>query len=246
LLSEVALVRSLPSPPAVTTTVVSRELGAGTMDLWVLPLADLDATRLDVSVLDSEERRRVATLERVDQHWRYVATHLRLRQLLGSYLGLAPAAVSFWRQPCPCCAAAHGRPAVHSHARPLYFSLSRSRDLALIAIAPAPVGVDVEALPQPQTVSEVSALLHPAEQAEIASASVSQRAGAFACVWTRKEAYLKAIGVGVTHELAADYLGTEGRVAGPPGWTLIAAPVAAGYRGAVAVQGDLSLAVHQA
>jgi 4'-phosphopantetheinyl transferase len=106
----------------------------------------------------------------------------------------------------------------------------------MIGIAAAPVGVDIEALPTGATVTEVSELLHPDERTEIFSASPAARAEAFARVWTRKEAYLKGVGTGVAHDLAAEYLGTEARAAGPPGWTVANVPVDAGYHAAVAVQ----------
>jgi 4'-phosphopantetheinyl transferase len=98
------------------------------------------------------------------------------------------------------------------------------------------VGVDVEMLAPLQTVDAASPLLHPAEQAEIASAPHSQRASVFTHIWTRKEAYLKGIGIGVTHDLAADYLGGESRAAGPAGWTVTSVPIGAGYAGAAAVR----------
>ena len=209
------------------------------MDLWVLRVADVDVRQLDLLLLDVEERRRAAKLARACDRSGYVAAHIVLRQLLGSYLGLPPQAVTYFREPCPCCGASHGRPAVDRPARPLHFSLSRSDGVVLIGIASAPVGVDVEALPQPETVAEVSALLHPAERTEIASAAPSKRAAVFTRIWTRKEAYLKGIGMGVIHDLAADYLGTEERVAAPRGWTVATVPITVGYAGAVAVQGPL-------
>jgi 4'-phosphopantetheinyl transferase len=219
---------------------VSEELLAGTLDLWVLRVADVDATQLDVSMLDDDERRRAATLAVPDDRWRYVASHLIVRYLLGSYLGVPPRSVAYFREPCPCCGAPHGRPSLHRPTRPLHFSLSRSGGLALIGIASDPVGVDVEAISQRDTVTEVSPLLHPAERTEILSAVPSKRAAAFTRIWTRKEAYLKGVGVGVTRDLTADYLGTEQQAAPPLGWTVVAAPVPAGYVGAAAVQGQWS------
>ena len=111
----------------------------------------------------------------------------------------------------------------------------------LIGIASAPVGVDVEVLPQPDVVSDVSALLHVAERREISSAAPSTRAEVFTRIWTRKEAYLKGLGVGVTHDLAADYLGAEERMAPPRGWSLVNVPAAVGYAAAVAAAAPISL-----
>lgn len=96
---------------------------------------------------------------------RYLASHLALRVLLGSYLGQAPEQVLLVREECPCCGGPHGRPAVVGGA--VHFSLSHSGDVAYLAFAGVPVGVDVEETPGPDAVADVMPLLHPAEVAEL-------------------------------------------------------------------------------
>jgi 4'-phosphopantetheinyl transferase len=164
--------------------------------------------------------------------------------VLGEHLDLSPRAIRYVREPCPRCGAPHGRPVLDGSDPPLHFSLSRSGDFALIVIASSPVGVDVEALSRATAVNDLTKLLHPAECAEIASASPSMRSAAFMCIWTRKEAYLKGTGTGLTHDLAADYVGVEARAPTPSGWTLATVPVARGYAGAVAILGRHELALH--
>jgi 4'-phosphopantetheinyl transferase len=104
--------------------------------------------------------------------------------------------------------------------------------------------VDIEALPQIGTANDVITLLHPDERIEILEAEPSERSAVFGCIWTRKEAYLKGIGIGITADLASDYLGAGGRAASPSGWTVASIPVSAGYAGAVAVRGTSRLTVH--
>jgi 4'-phosphopantetheinyl transferase len=230
--------------PRIATTAIcaSDDLREGTLDLRLLRVDDVAASQLDESLLDAGELRRADALARPHDRARYVATHVALRQLVGGYLGLEPGAVSFSREPCPHCGEPHGRPVVDGPSRALHFSLSYSGGLALIGIAPAPVGVDVERLAPRETIDEVSPLLHPAERAEIASAPRPDRPSVFTRIWTRKEAYLKGVGIGVTHDLAADYLGSGEGTPGPIGWTVISVPIAAGYAGAAAVRGPLSQA----
>jgi 4'-phosphopantetheinyl transferase len=117
----------------------------------------------------------------------------------------------------------------------VHFSLSHGGDLVLVGIAGTPVGVDVEALPEEQVAADLSTRLHPAEQREIAAAE--QPRLAFARVWTRKEAYLKGIGTGLSRGLTADYLGGTGLASLPAGWSVLDVPVPAGYAGAAAVSG---------
>jgi len=196
-------------------------------------VAEVDPTQL-ASLLDREERLRAARLARPSDRLSYLAAHTLLRLLLGARLGVPPQDVAYLREPCPRCGAPHGRPALDCDRR-LHFSLSRSAGLVLIGIAPAPVGVDVEVLPPPETIADVSALLHAAERKEVLSAAPTRRAHVFATIWTRKEAYLKGIGVGIAADLATDYLGVDGQANTPKGWSVINVPVAAGYAAAAAI-----------
>jgi 4'-phosphopantetheinyl transferase len=107
----------------------------------------------------------------------------------------------------------------------------------MIGIGSARVGVDIEALPTRAAAAEVAERLHPEERLEVLSAAPARQAEIFARVWTRKEAYLKALGTGIGHGLESDYLGAEGRAPGPEGFAVASVPVAAGYAAAVAVHG---------
>jgi 4'-phosphopantetheinyl transferase len=149
-----------------------------------------------------------------------------LRMLLALTLGSRPDELVFTRGRCPRCGGPHGRPELRRPGPAIHFSLARSGRITLIAIAPAVVGVDIEAIPDSETVNSVTSLLHPQEQAEIRGVPESDRNEAFAHAWTRKEAYLKAEGVGIVHGL--------GRRMGSQ-WTVVDVPVAAGYAAAVAV-----------
>jgi len=204
-------------------------------DLWLMRVADVDPAQLDPSQLDRNERLHAAQLAQPDERLSYLAAHILLRQLLAARLGLRPQDVAYLREPCPRCGAPHGRPALDSPSQPLHFSLSRRADLVLIGIAPTPIGVDVEILPPAETIAEVSTLLHAAERTEIHLAAPSRRAHVFTSIWTRKEAYLKGIGIGITADLATHYLGSYEEDVTPPGWTVINLPVAAGYAAAAAI-----------
>ncbi len=196
--------------------------------------ANLVPAELDASVLDAEEQRRLRALARAEDRLAFVAGHVLLRQLLSERLGCAQKDVSYARRPCPVCGGPDGRPALDRAASPLYFSMSRSQGLVLVAIASVPVGVDVQALAETDVADDVAALLHPAERREIESAARGERAEAFTHIWVRKEAYLKGIGTGVAHDIAAHYLGTGSDPDTPPGWTLVDLSVPSGYLAAAA------------
>ncbi|MFK3735207.1 4'-phosphopantetheinyl transferase family protein [Streptomyces sp. NPDC088090] len=207
------------------------------VDLWQLRVDHLAEDDLDPSELDAEERVRLAAPLRVADRLRYGIGHVALRRLLAPRLGVAPAEIAYRREACPGCGGPHGRPAVDGPPGAPHFSLSHSGDVVLIGIAARPVGVDVESFPQATTVREVTSVLHPAEQAEIAGAGHAPEA--FARVWCRKEAYLKGIGIGVARSLDKDYLGERDPSALPGGWDVRCVPTADGHAAAAAVEGSM-------
>lgn len=157
--------------------------------------------------LSPEERDRSARLRRPGDRHRYRAAHIGLRLVLGGYTGLAPEALGLVREECPCCGAPHGRPALADGGP--HFSLSHSDGLALIAVSGLRVGADVEGLPRPAITDELLPSLHPREQSALRALPDAVRPGALARVWTRKEAYLKATGVGLAYGVADPYVGVS-------------------------------------
>jgi 4'-phosphopantetheinyl transferase len=200
-------------------------------------LCALDELPADVSVLDAREQRRAERLHDEVDRRRYVAAHTALRRELGERLETAPASLEFTREPCSQCGGPHGRPIVlrpgGSLARRagLHFSLSHSGGHGLLAIAPTPVGVDIEALPDASMCQQLTALLHPREQVRILSAPEEAQRTLFTRLWCRKEAYLKGLGVGLTHDSTEGYLSSLERT---PGWHVANIDAPAGFAGAVA------------
>ncbi|WP_328917384.1 MULTISPECIES: 4'-phosphopantetheinyl transferase family protein [unclassified Streptomyces] len=191
------------------------------------------ASRRAPVTLDPEELARAAEFLYEGDRDAYVCAHVALRRLIGAYLGLPPRDVSLSRAPCAHCGGPHGRPVVPGDA--LHFSLSHCADLSLLAFATAPVGVDVESIPAPRTVAETTDVLHPREAAELALLAPAERPLAFTRVWTRKEAYLKGRGVGLSADPAADYVGSGPVAVALPDWSVTDVAVPDGHCAAVAV-----------
>lgn len=158
--------------------------------LWVV---DLAARRTDDSVLSPEELARADRFVFEDDRSRYVTGRTALRTLLGQELGLPPAAV-------PLESSSHGRPLCAPLRGRLDFNLSNSGDVAVIATAPQEnVGVDVETF---RAVHDALGLsrhyFSSAEWRELESLDAARRDRAFLTCWTRKEAVLKATGLGLS------------------------------------------------
>ncbi|MFC9220439.1 4'-phosphopantetheinyl transferase family protein [Streptomyces hygroscopicus] len=220
----------------------------GEPETWLLSVSGYTATMdagAPARVLDAGERERAARFVRAEDGERYTAAHMGLRELLGAYLGLAPSDVPFTREACPGCGGPHGRPAVSG--TPLHFNMSHAGDLVLYAFAGVPVGVDVEKLQPASVVDQVAESLHPKERAELDALARADRPAAFARCWTRKEAYLKGLGTGLSRDPAVNYVGT-GLTPVPVGpWTMTDIPVdgaVAGGSGYAAAMALLSSSPH--
>lgn len=212
------------------------ERGSGGLRLWAVRVgAHAQRARALEGLLDAGERARARAFVRAEDRDRHRVAHVVLRRLLGAYLGLGPAEVRLVREPCPGCGGPHGRPAADHGAAP-HFSLSHAGDAVLLAFADAPVGVDVEESPSPEAAAEVAALLHPAERAELAALPEAARPAAVARCWTRKEAYLKGVGIGLGEDPSVTYVGTGSAPAAVPGWSLGDVPVFTGYAAAWALR----------
>jgi 4'-phosphopantetheinyl transferase len=166
-------------------------IGAGTVDLWVVPLT-VPSTPEDSDLLDDAERARAAQRAFAHDRDRFVAAHAALRRILAQYLGAAPAALRFSTD-------ANGKPhVVGMRSAALGWNLSHSADLALVAVAADQVGVDIEC---PRPLVDLPALaqrcLTESESGELAACQEEARIGAFLSGWTRKEACMKAVGAGL-------------------------------------------------
>lgn len=159
-----------------------------TVQLWVLPL-DVPASVLAglFAVLSPDERRRVDRCRDDDHARRIAAGRGWLRHVLGAELRVLPAHVQV----------VDGRkPRLAGTAGPS-FNLSRSGELAVVAVSPAEVGADVEQLDGGRSLDAAPVACTAAELAALDRLPATERGEEFLRLWTAKEAYLKALGVGL-------------------------------------------------
>ncbi|MEU3411661.1 4'-phosphopantetheinyl transferase superfamily protein [Streptomyces sp. NPDC006658] len=173
--------------------------------VWHGRVADLPDPA-DTALLDDTElstfRRRGAPFA-----GRYAGAHAAVRRILADhYLGGPPAAIRFGRHRCPRCGdPTHGRPRIVTPATRLDFSLSHSGPYWLLAVtAGGQVGVDIEEHTGRGFGDAPRIALSDAELDVLSGAGDEREHEAlFLRAWTRKEAVLKAVGVGIVADLRA-------------------------------------------
>ena len=215
------------------------------VDLWVrrpsAVLAENEGPALAEALLDRVERDRLQSFCDDDAARSYAAAHLLARTQVGLLLGRDPASLRFGRA-CDDCGEQHGRPRLLDDPM-LHVSLSRTPSLVAVALSRSgAVGVDVEPHSAASFVGYPEVALHPDERAVGSGASFRARRGqppSGVTAWVRKEAALKALGVGLRVDPASVRTPSTGQstrvVAGLPKVTVVDVPVDDAYALAVAV-----------
>ncbi len=201
------------------------------------PPAVVDALR---GSLDDTEVRAAASRRDDTVRNRYVVAHGAVRSILGSRLGVDPGAVEISRRCSRCGDAAHGRPEVRAPAEPVSFSLSHSEALAAVAVVTgARVGIDIEVeRPRRRLDALAARVLGSEAHADWLELESEAQLRAFLEQWTAKEAYLKAIGAGITVPLRD--VPVE-----PAGWTVTGFATPPGVVARVAVDGYAVVSVER-
>ena len=168
-----------------------------TVDVW---WARIDQVRDEFAEdLDEVEQGRLAAYLRDEDKARFLLGCTIVRRVLAARFSLPPAKVSLDRT-CSECGKPHGK----VRAARVELSVTHSGELVGVAFGDRPVGLDVEKVDPEVDVDGVAKLaLAPQEARELTRYDGIEKAGAFTTYWTRKEAALKAIGVGLRGDLKA-------------------------------------------
>jgi 4'-phosphopantetheinyl transferase len=184
-------------------------------------VADLPA---HIEILDQQERERMQRFHFAPDRARYAVAHANLRRILGAYLQQPAAGLRFD-------ANGFGKPELYQNesSSSLQFSLSHCRSIGVLAVAKGrPVGVDVEEV-RPIEPEVADSHFSVSERAQLNRLQGDAWLLGFYRCWTRKEAILKAEGVGLSRALdsfdvsllpdeTAKLLGTRKHFSYP--WTL--------------------------
>jgi 4'-phosphopantetheinyl transferase len=147
--------------------------------------------------LSTDEQARASRFHFERDRTRFVVGHGALRVILGRYLGLEPDQVRFEYGP-------HGKPLLAPPgSNGLCFNASHSQGLGLCAVAQQrEIGVDLEHMHPVADAEQIAERFFSAqENAALRALPANQRQEAFFNCWTRKEAFIKAVGDGLSHLL---------------------------------------------
>jgi 4'-phosphopantetheinyl transferase len=219
-------------------------LGESVIHVWCAEVA-VDGARAEalLAKLSADERERAGRYLFDRHRWRFIACRAAQRLILARYVETPPEKLEFVYS-------ALGKPTLAASAGELKFNVSNSGDLALFAVTRGcELGVDLErirtnidhdGLAQRFFAADERDKLRRLPQGE-------QLTGFFDC-WTRKEAFLKAIGKGLTFPLdravvsvgpdePCRLLSLDGSEAEASTWSLVALSPATGYVAAIALAG---------
>ena len=224
----------------------------GCIDVWLIEL-DAEVAEAD-NILSRDENARAARFHFDRDRRRFTAAHVALRRILGGQLDRDPAELRFGAEP-------RGKPFLADHHQ-LHFNLSHSGERALLGVTGiAPLGVDIEAHRELGDLDALARRFFAAgECASLDGLTEELRHEAFFRCWTRKEAYIKALGHGLSHPLdsfevsiardeSARFLSFDDPAELARGWALSDLAPGRGYEGALAIAAphdELRLWVHSA
>lgn len=183
--------------PGWETVDAPPPLACGESHVWHIDLRAPSPTAWEL--LSPDEQARALQFRFAADRERFTRCRAKLRQILGQYLDQPPAQLAFQY-------GAHGKPKLPpapSQQR-IEFNVSHTGDAALFAFArERTVGVDLEnATNRLDFQALADRFMSPREAAFVRAAADGDRSRAFYACWTRKEAWLKAIGCGLSEPLA--------------------------------------------
>jgi 4'-phosphopantetheinyl transferase len=177
--------------PAGDLTLAPQEV-----HIWRISLAQVEDTVHRLRALLSPDE-----IQRADRFYferdrrRFTVARAAMRQILGHYLGLLPAALVF-------AYGEKGKPelATAIHQSELRFNLSHSGEFALLGVAKeACLGIDIEFINHEFASEEIGERFFSRNEVmRLQAAPRDKKAEAFFSCWTRKEAYIKALGEGLS------------------------------------------------
>lgn len=167
------------------------EPAAATLDLWFIDLAR-EPSEAEWGLLAEDERERATRLLLASKRRQAVRARAALRQVLGGYLARDPAGLRFGY-------GEHGKPTLVAGGPTFNLSHSHAIGLLGVVLEPIELGVDIEHARAGRAFDAIAEhFFAPDEASWFAAQPEPASVAAFYRIWTHKEAYLKALGTGLS------------------------------------------------
>lgn len=238
------MTHTIPGQDTWALPTASLRLGLDEVHVW---RASLKSTPPDIecllNILGPDEQRRADKYHFKRDREHFIIARGALRKILSRYLDIAPERIRFTYS-------SYGKPGLESAMNKLSFNVSHSNEVALYAVAlGCEVGLDVEFIREDFASMEIAEHFFSRQEiAVLRTLPPSLQQHAFFNCWTRKEAYIKARGEGLSHPLdqfavscapgePAAILSTENDPLEISRWWLHELRPGSGYVAALALQG---------
>jgi 4'-phosphopantetheinyl transferase len=232
------------------------QLSGEAVHVWRLTIESLAGQVPQLAkLLSNNERSRANAFVHAKDRERFIISHGILRVLLGGYLEVAPGELQFSQGP-------YKKPCLDGHyaKNSLQFNLSHSQEYTLLAFTrQRQIGVDIEYMhPMPDMEQIAANTFSPHENRDLKNLSPQEKLAAFYTCWTRKEAFVKALGKGlfyplnrfsvsIASEKRSCLLNIDNDPAEAARWTIVGLNIAEEYAAALAVEGhDWHLTIRSA
>jgi 4'-phosphopantetheinyl transferase len=209
--------------------------------------ASLERTEEELALffawLSADEQQRAQRFHFANDRAHFIAARGLLRNMLGGYLSIDPSAVHFSYNAC-------GKPEL-THFPALQFNVSHSHGAALYAVAQQqPVGIDIEYMKRACDMDAIVERYFSANEARtIKNLAGVEKTQAFFNGWARKEAFLKALGAGLSYPLnqvevtltaqePAQFITLHDNEMNAADWHLQALTPLADYAAAIVIKGE--------
>lgn len=181
-----------------TSKMPDYKLNKRTADIWLCHSGSLsDSNTAFLALLSTEEQARAQRFKFDIHREQFIAFHGFMRVVLAKYLDIDPVNVLYQKGD-------KGKPFIDMACSPehsLQFNLSHTQDVAILAVMQeAEVGVDVEHIDRKTDWKGICKrfFTEPEQQALFSLKTPEEQELAFYELWTRKEAYMKVLGTGLS------------------------------------------------
>jgi 4'-phosphopantetheinyl transferase len=164
------------------------------LHLWLVRLDEVDTQSMGYGLLSSSELAKAESFKFAIDRFRYVSAHIGLRKILSRYVAVSPSSIEFLLND-------YGKPRIKNNAADVCFNLSHSGIWTLIGITRGrEIGVDIEVHRNDIDCFGIARRFFSTLEIQRLESATTPHV-VFFDSWVRKEAYIKAVGKGLSYPL---------------------------------------------